>query len=207
MPQSSLGYTDGAGRLLDSYQRSISSNTVEEQVVVVAPPYVPTYVVPVTTEISTATANSHLIQVMGSAANRLELVRLQVFQSTGATSSTLALLSLLRLTTAGTGGTAFTPNPINPVDAATTATAMTLPSAKGSEGVALWSGSMLMLTAAAVVTAGVDPCILDINWEQLRAKSPEIAAGLANGAALKLLTAVAVGKVLITLTFAERFWS
>ncbi len=204
MPDSTIQINEGSGPFLAHWQRTKTSNTVNEAAVVLSEPYLACYGVAVTTAASTAVANSHLLQIMAGNLNRVILRRLIVTQLANASASTAMVLQLLRLTTAGTGGTSFTPRALDPVDTATAATSQTLPSAKGTEGNILWTGVGNMLATAATAAGAA---VIDLRWDDPRSKPPVIAAGSSNGLALKNITAVASGTVHIYAEFVEAYWS
>jgi len=203
MPDSTVAISEGAGTLLDHYQRTITSNTVHQARVAIALPYLATYTVSVTTAVSTGTANSHLLQIFAGALNRVILRKLQVSQIVNAGAETRCVFQLLRTTTAGTGGTAYTPAALDPVDTATAATAMTLPSSKGTESSILWTQARTIPDTA--LTNTTEPLLIDLNWTDPTSKGPVIAAGA--GIALKNITAVATATVHIYAEFAEAYYS
>jgi hypothetical protein len=82
---------------------------------------------------------------------------------------------------------------------------MTLPSSKGTEGGLIWiEGGNLLATAA---SAGEDQVLVIPRYDILRGKPIRIAAGTSNGIALKNVTAIASGTVLITAVISEMTWS
>ena len=202
MPDSTVQINEGTGVFLSHWQRTKTSNTVNEAAVVLSEPYLASYSVSVTTAAATATANSHLLQIMAGALNRVVLRRLVVYQMVAAGAATAVNLQLLRLTTAGSGGTSFTPRALDPIDTATAATAQTLPSSKGTEGNILWTGVMNV-----AASAGVQQPILDLRWDDPRTRPPVIAAGTSNGLALKNITSLATATVHIYAEFVEAYWS
>ena len=196
--------TEGSGKYLGYTVRSMASNTVYQQHVLVSEPYLPTYTVSVTTAVAVG-ANDHLLQIIAGPLNRVLMRRLLVTQLAGASASTKAVMQLLRLTTAGTGGTAYTPRATDPTSDTTGATARAGVSAsKGTEGNILWTGTGTYLATAA--TAGATP-ILDLVWDDPRSQPPTIAAGTSNGLALKAITAITTGTIHIYAEFSEAFWS
>ena len=205
MPDASyVQVNEGSDRKVAFVQRSISSNTVEQTEVALTLPYIPTYVVTTETPVSLATANSHVLQIMGSTLNRDLLRSVEVTQVGAALNDTRIQFELVRLDDAGTGGTALTPNPTDPVDAATTAAGMTLPSSKGTENESMgfWAGS--------VVTdpenlPGFD-LVLDLEFEG-HGKPPTLAGGGSTGFALKNVTSEPSATVHVRATFEEVFWS
>lgn len=205
MPDSTIQINEGTGAYLDHYQRTITSNTVNQARVVLSEPYAASYTVSVTTAVSTAVANTHLLQIMAGSLNRVVLRRLQVSQIVNAGAETRCVFQLLRLTSAGTGGTSYTPAAVDPVDTATAATAMTAPSAKGTEGTVLWTQARTIPDTA--LTNTTEPLLIDLDWRDPRTKGPVIAAGTSNGLALKNITAVATATVHIWAEFVELYWS
>ena len=65
MGESYVNVTEGSGKKLHSWQRTIGANNVEGQVVLAGVPHFASYVSAV--QSSTATANSHLVQIMAGA--------------------------------------------------------------------------------------------------------------------------------------------
>lgn len=201
MPQSYVPFLDSASatRKFHSNQRSNGADTVEQYIQQIAEPYLATYRVNVTTAIVTSTANSHLLQIMAGASLRVCVKRIIVSQLVNGTTQANQW-EVRRLSTAGTGGTAYTPAPTDPADAASGLTAMTLPTVKGTEGVALDVRGIL--THATVATVGLNP-IADLDYTMERTKGLWIAAGAANGLALKNVTASATTTVLVTVIAIE----
>jgi hypothetical protein len=193
MPASLIAVTEGSGKNLESWQWVVGSNTVERQIIAQGEQHLASYVANfqgTATTASTATAASHIFQVMAGASLKVRIRRIEVYQSAMATAATVASVGLIRLTTAGTGGGAQSVLPLDASDAAAGATMMTLPTVKGSVGAFVWLGSMyLMQTVAA--SAQLNEPILVLDFDRPRSKPLIIAAGAANGIALHLVTAVA----------------
>lgn len=187
MADTYLEVSSGSGTKLahESYTDS-NADTVLDQKARIGLPYLPTYTLSVSTAISMATANEHLLQIMAGAANRLTLLYLCVTQVAIATAAAVKEFALFRLTTAGTGGTAVTPRAANPATGAVDGSAMTLPTAKGTEGNQLWTGTGLVFFT--VPTTGQLWPLVCLDWRgALRSQAPEIAAGTSNGLALKII--------------------
>lgn len=195
-----VSITPGTGQYLDAWQRSIGSNTIYQDRVVVGEPVVATYTASTVTAISAATAAAHLVQVMAGASLRVPIRRIQLWQVANAGAAAVAQIAIYRLTSAGTGGTAITPSPLDPADGASGATMMTLPTAKGTEGALLWSGTVTFTNAAQ--GAGFGP-VLDISFVDDAVKDITIAAGTSNGIALKHITGVASVTVIPVVWFGE----
>lgn len=205
MAEGFINLTEGSGKKAHTFQRVIGANTVEDEYVLVGEQSLASYnIVTAAAGISTATANSHLLQIMAGASLHVLVRRIRVFQLAVVTTAAIDALEIVRLTTAGTGGTAITPAPRDPADAASGATAMTLPTVKGTEGTfvdratAQWTQ-----TIATQAGAGLNTLVSEFSWEDLRLKGLRIAAGTANGIALKNPTARAGGTVIVVAYITE----
>lgn len=202
MPESIVQVTEGSGKKLHTFQKTIGANVVEDEVVVLGEAYLADYFVDAAAAISAATANSHLMQIMAGATLNVYIRRIQIWQLGLAATAAIADMGVFRLTTAGTGGTAITPARLDLTDAASGATAMTLPTVKGTEAVApSWHGSAGFVQT--VPTSGVNPLLLDLDFSRLRQKSLRIAAGTANGIAVKNITAIAAATVFVHIELME----
>lgn len=186
---------------------SENSQTVQDEKVILGEQYLATYIANlVVTPASTATVDSHLIQIMAGASLRVRIRRIDMYQGAMATAVTNAGMTLVRLTTAGTGGTLFTPAPLDPADVAAGATVRSLPSSKGTEGTVIWSGfAYFMQTLAA--SSPLNQPTLTLDFDRPRSKPLIISAGVTNGIALKLLNATAGATVLIDVLFDEIAWA
>ena len=201
MAESSINVTEGSGKRLHTFDRSVGGNTVHDEVVVLGEPYLATYTVPTSAAVSIATVDSHLLQIMAGASKPVYLRRIRVYIASGADS--LINLQLRRLSTAGTGGTAITPAPLDTGDSAAGATAQTLPTAKGTESTTLWAGSSFEPGATAANLGGQSSLMLDLDFRSEFGKLVKIPAGAANGLALKNTSAAASGQVWITAEIIE----
>jgi hypothetical protein len=202
MAEGIIQYTPGSGAKIHSFDRTIGANTVQEEVIVFGEQYLADYTVATITPVSTATANSHILQIMAGASNRLRIRRIEVYQMGLATTAAKCQWALYKLTTAGTGGGAITPQLTDPADAAAGATAMTLPTAKGTEGALLWSGASAMTQTVGATPNQLDPLFV-IDFDALRRKPAHVASGTSNGVALKNITAIAAATVIVTAFFDE----
>lgn len=202
MGASLVAVTEGSGKNLETFQRVIGANTVEEDVVLNGEPYLATYDVVSGFGISAATAASHLIQVMAGSSLNVYIRRIKITQVAMATTAAMADLLLLRLTSAGTGGTVLTTVARDSTDAASGATAMTLPTGKGSEGAGFRESVYFAQTIPVSGSPGFGT-IVDWDFDKLRLKPPRIAAGTANGYCVKLNTAIAAATVVVFVTFSE----
>jgi hypothetical protein len=202
MAEGIIQYTPGSGAKIHSFDRTIGANTVQGEVVILGEQYLAEYTTSTITPVSTATANSHVLQLMAGSSNRVRVRRIEVAQMGLATTAAFCQWAVYRLTTAGTGGTSITPQLLDPSDAAVSATSMTLPSAKGTEGALLWSGATPMTQTISATPAATNP-ILTLDFDDTRRKPIHIAAGTSNGIALKNITAIAAATVVVTIWFSE----
>lgn len=196
MAESIVQVTEGTGKKLHTNSRVIGANTVEDEVVLLGENYLSTYVANGTSvaSVSLATANSHVVQIMAGATFKVRIRRIEVYQIAVATAAAIVPFGLFRLTTAGTGGTVNGVTVLDPSDGAAGATCMTLPAVKGTEGATLWSGSAYVMQTVAA-SAQLNEPILVIDFDRPRSKPVIIAAGVANGVALKVQAAVAAATV------------
>lgn len=193
---------DGSGKKSHSFDRTIGGNVVHDSVAVAGEQYLASYVVGHEALASTATLDSHLLQLMAGAALNLRVRRIEIYMGALATAATLMNVAVVRLTTAGTGGTAQTARALDPSDAAAGASAMSLPTAKGTEGVRLaWSNPYMLQTVAASSQL-VQP-IACWDFDRIHGKPLIVPAGTSNGIAVKNLSAVAGASVLVAVYFDE----
>lgn len=204
MPESIVQVTEGSGKKLHTFQRTIGANTVEDEVTIQGEQHLATYNL-WATGISWATINSHIVQLMAGAALNVYVRSIRLFQTGLATAAALATWELRRLTTAGTGGGALSVPALDSVDAAAGAAGMSLPAVKGTEGVVLYTGSVALIqTMGASAPAAPWPLLVEVDFEKLRGKALRIPAGVANGIALKNFGAgVAAATVAVNVVFAE----
>ena len=196
MAESIVQVTEGSGKKLHTFQRTIGANSVEDEVVLLGENYLASYIVAPAAFVSTATANSHLLQIMAGASNRVRIRRIEIWQTGLATTVALMDTRIYRLTTAGTGGTAHTPNVLDPADGAAGFTAMTLPTVKGTEGV-LFALSRPYMMQTLGASAQLNQPVLVWDFDRPRSKPLTIAAGTTNGIAIKNIDAVAAATVFI----------
>jgi len=191
--------TEGSGkRLATGATYTENSQTVRDEKSILGENYLASYTITTsgTSGVSIATANSHPLQIMAGASLKVRVRRIEVHQATVATTVALPVFSLFRLTTAGSGGTAVTPNPLNPADSASGATAMKLPSSKGTEAAEITTAVPYFMQTLAASNQLIQPIIV-WDFDRPRSQPLIIAAGTSNGIAVKNVTAVAAGQVVI----------
>ena len=201
MAETFVNVTEGSGKKLHAYDRTIGANTVLDEIVAEGEQYLASYTV-CTASTSVATAAAHIVQVMAGASLKVRIRRIEIYQAVAATTVNFTAIEVRRLTTAGTGGTAITPSPVDPADAASGATAMTLPTVKGTEGVLLWEGNRWWGQTLAASTPWPEPALV-FDFDGPRMKPLVIAAGTANGICVKNITAVAAASCLVNVYLTE----
>lgn len=205
MAESIVQINEGTGKKLHTFNRTIGANSVEDEVVILGDQYLASYTIGIPADISTATALSHLVQIMAGASLRVQIRRIEVHQAALATTAAIAAIDVVRLTSAGTGGTVVTPPQLDPADAASGATCMTLPTAKGTEGATIARGSLYFMQTAGASSLLPPPLIFD--FDRPHTKPLTIAAGATNGIALKQTTAIAAASVRVIVLFNETNFS
>jgi hypothetical protein len=202
MAESFVNVTEGSGKKLHTFARTIGANAVEDEVVVLGEQYLATYLVAPAAFITTATANSHLLQIMAGASLRVRIRRIELHQVGLATTAALMDTRIYRLTSAGTGGTTHGLGLLDPADAAAGASAMTLPTAKGTESsLFALAAPYLMQTLAA--SAPLWNPVLAWDFDRPRSKPLTIPAGVTNGIAIKNITAVAGASLFVNVWLDE----
>lgn len=197
---SSLQVNPGSGLRLATDSYTESAVTVHNQRLGIGDAINPTY--SIVAAMSTATAASHLIQIMAGASLRVRIHLIEYYLDTLATTAALGTVSLFRLTTAGTGGAALATTALDPADAASGATARQLPTTKGTEGQQLWTGNVRYIQTASASDGLVQP-VLVWDFDRLRGKPVIIAAGTSNGVAIKQETAIAGAVARISVLLSE----
>jgi hypothetical protein len=199
--QSSVNVTEGSGKRLDTWDRTISAVLVQDQFMLPGEYPYASYTV-VAEAVSVATANDHVLQIMAGSTNYVRIRQIKIEQSANATGAGAKSLQILRLTTAGTGGTAITPSKLDLGDAAAGATSQTLPTVKGTESTLVMSTIMVFRQAISATAGGqLDD---DFTWVQKPNQKPLIIpAGTSNGIAIKIINATAGASVTVNVEFVE----
>jgi hypothetical protein len=180
-----------------TWNRTIGVNSIEDEFVLPGEYPYATYSV-LSAAVATATANSHMLQIMAGGTLPVRLRRITISQGTPPAAIAGVEFVVVRLTTAGTGGTVITPRPYDTVDAASGATAMTLPTVKGTETFLLRQAATFFLPTT---LTPLNPIWV---WEQAPNTKPIIIpAGTANGIAIKNVTALATATAYIQVEVVE----
>jgi hypothetical protein len=205
MAESLVQVTEGSGKKLHTFQRTIGANNVEDEVMLLGENYLASYLANFNNgggPVSTATLNSHIVQIMAGASLKVRIRRIEVYQIALATTAALASFGIVRLTTAGTGGTVQAVSALDGSDAAAGATYMSLPTVKGTESNFIhFAGVYFMQTAGA--SAQLNQPIYVADFDRPRSKPLIIGAGTTNGIALKLMSAVAAASVWVNVWIDE----
>ena len=204
MAESFVNMTEGSGKKAHTFQRVIGANTVEDEVVILGEHYLAEYVA-TPAAVSTATAASHLAQLMAGSSLNVYIRSIEIYQLAAVTTAAIDEIDLFRLTTAGTGGTVVTPLPLDTTDAASGATCMTLPTVKGTEAAnPIYRISAQFTQTIATQSGGKQGSLLAFwDFDTLHGKALRIAAGTANGVCIKNITARAAGTVFTVWRFTE----
>lgn len=185
MAETIVQVNSGSGPKLHGWDKVIGANTTIDQFVLPGEfPYA-AYTV-ILENVSAATGNDHLLQIMAGSSLNVRIRSISIEQSSNAGAVNLLTTQIMRLTTAGTGGTVLTPAKHDSGDAAAGATAMTIPTVKGAE-------STVIKRATCTARAAFQSTAEDSwQWVQQPGVKPLIIpAGTSNGIAIKTLTAIA----------------
>lgn len=185
--ESIVQVTEGAGKKLHTYQRTIGANAVEDEVVIQGEHYLATYVCGTVNQ-SAANAGDDILQVMAGASLNVRIRRIRILQSGVITTAGPCLFSVIRVTTAGTLGTGTTPAKLDNNDAASGATSMVaVPNAShGTAGTTLFTRVLFPVQTAA--TAGSPEIFTE--WVAGDDRKPIIIpAGITNGIVIRNVAA------------------
>lgn len=201
MPEGFFNATEGSGKKLHTWQRTIGANDVHDEYVLMGEQPLATYAANSPT-VSIATANDHPMQLMASASVNLYVRRIMVYLAGLATTAVNAEFRIFRLTTAGTGGTSTASVAFDTTAGAAGGAAMTLPTAKGTEGSRMWIGDA-QLTQTVSATPGKDALLFDLLFDGEHLPALRVPAGASNGIAFKNVTAVAGASIAVNVWWSE----
>lgn len=194
--------TSGTGpKLATGPTYTENANTVQDEKVMLGEQYLASYMVQLGGH-STATANSHIFQLMAGASKIVRVRRIELWLFTVATAVALWQVDLVRLSTAGTGGTNIQTNPSDPSDGASGALLMALPTVKGTETLLMGRANPYLIQTLSVSLSSWGPLVV-FDFDKPRTKPLMIAAGTTNGIAVKGVTAVAGASITGTVWFDE----
>lgn len=199
MAEALVQVTEGSGKKLHGWDRSISSNTVIDEFVLPGEfPYA-SYTARIQ-NINTTTANDHILAIWAGSSLNVRIRKIWIRQHNLAGAATMSFCELWRTSSVTpSGGTAVTIGKVDSADATAGASAMTLPTTKGTETgtVPIYQWNWELLAAAPRA-----PFLVD--WEQHPGMKPIIIpAGTTNGIAFKIITGVASASVYGWVEFVE----
>lgn len=197
MAESIVQVTEGVGKKLHTWDRTIGANTVQDEVVVQGESYLPTYFAQFTT-VASATSADHIAQIMAGASLNVRIKRIDIEQVGLAGAVGSAAWDIIRITSAGTGGTAVTPQKADNGDAASGATAIQLPGVKGTE-----AAVALFRKRTAMVAAQPTGTFTNLYLASTDRKPLVIPAGTTNGIVIKAVVGVATVTWDVTIEFTE----
>lgn len=202
MAESFVQVTEGSGKKLHTFQRAVGANTVEDSIVLPGLPYLPTYSASVTSAVSLATADTHILQVMAGSTLNVYVTRIRIYLASLAGTLSGGAVDIKRLSTAGTGGTALNVLAHDTADVAAGATAQTAPTVKGTVG-SIMRRLICVYPSAWPTSGGETALIADLKFGDDVAKAIRIPAGTANGLAIVQATAIANASVYVNVEFVE----
>lgn len=199
--ESIVQVTEGSGKKLHTYQRTIGANAVEDELVIPGEHYLASYIASYGA-ISAANAGDDVAQLMAGASLNVRVRRIRVEAVTLIAAAGLCLFQVYRLTSAGTGGAAVTPSKFDNNDGAAGATAAGgIPTAtKGTKGALMLYRAIQPTQTAATAGAG------ESFWEWTAnpgMKPLIIPAGATNGIGISNVAAHAGLQVAIEIEFTE----
>src|SRR3990172_1129947 len=100
MAESYVQVSEGTGKKLWTETTVVGADTKHAEIVKLGEPYLPSYTVTTAnvTNVSVASANSHLFQIMAGSTLMLRIRRILIVQAALATTATIGAISIARLT-------------------------------------------------------------------------------------------------------------
>lgn len=194
--ESFIQVTEGSGKKLHTFQRSIGGQFLEDEVVILGEPYLPTYSA-VAAGADASAAGNQLLVLNAGASTKLRIRAIELGLR-AATAAGIVELVVRRATSAPSGGTVVTPGPFDPADPAAAATAMQSPTTLAT--------TSTVLLRPTLYTAATAPQAIGGRWRWEagdRHKPIIVPAGTANGIMVAVVTGVAGGSVNVWIEFDE----
>jgi hypothetical protein len=198
MAEGIVQISEGSGKKLHTFERTVGANSVHDSVMVPGEPYRATYQV-LASQVSTATAGGRLLSVWAGASSPVRIWYVSIYQTALATAANRMRIVMQRHAVAGTDGTLLTNYRHDRSDPAPGFTARTLPTTAVSSDVFL---------PASITMYQAHPIGAGASWEWSadkggRLKPIVIPAGTTNGVAFINSVAVAGGSVEVTMILDE----
>lgn len=202
MPESYAQITEGAGKKLRTFQRTVGVNDVHSSAIVHDEPYLASFVAHTggAAGISTATINSALVELMAGASLNVYLRRIRIYQFQVATTAAIVGFDLVRVSTAGTGGTALVELARDMGDTPS-ASGKTLPT-PGTLTNTIDTRIAYMLQTIPTAT-DFNPLRADFDYRDMRSKALIIPAGTSNGLIIRNRQAIAAATISIVVEWDE----
>ena len=196
MTASNIQITQGSGTRLATNSYSEGGQTVHDEKFIPGEYPYPTYTA-MSLNVSLATADSHLLQLMAGSSLKVRVRRIHIHQRALGGSAVVGAFDVYRVSSAGTGGSSpGAPGSFESSDSASGATQMTLPSSKGTEG------AHLMRLTLTIIQSGTQTG--SEAWEQHPGEKPIIIpAGTSNGIVIKNVANVATATADVIIEFVE----
>lgn len=180
MAEGFVNVTEGSGKKLHTWNRTIGGNDVHDEFTLPGEHVYASYTA-CFHNISAATNNSHILAIWCGSSLNIRIRRIWMRQHNVASAAGGTPVEIWRTSSVTpSGGTAVTLGKMDNADATANGSAMTLPTTKGTE-----SGVPLLIFPVEALAAR--PFSYDmVNWEQRPSMKPIlIAAGTTNGFAIK----------------------
>jgi hypothetical protein len=198
MAESFVNVTEGSGKKLHTWQRTIGANNVEDEIVIPGEPYLATYSAVFATAVTlNNAANTQLVQLMAGASLKVYVRRITFYQVGFPAAATNFIYDMYRVNTAPTGGTSVTPTPYDTGDSACGATSAYLPTGAGGLTNRVNVG-VIGLTAAAPSNNKIE-----FLYPTSGPKSLIIPAGTGNGIVIRNVTGANTGTIVGEIIFQE----
>lgn len=198
MAEGIVQVTEGSGKKLHTWDRTIGANTVHDEFTLPGEYPYASYTARFA-NISVGTANDHVLALWCGSSLHQRIRRIWFRQHAAAGAANACVIEVWHtISVTPSGGTAVTLGKMESADATANGSAMTLPSTKGTE---TGTSPLLVFTWDALATR---PFADPIVWQQHPGMKPIITpAGTTNGLALKVQTAVASATISGFVEFVE----
>src|SRR5262245_20541304 len=132
MAEAFVNVTEGSGKKLHAWDRTIGANTVLDELVIQGEHYLASYTATFH-NISTATSADHILAIWAGGSLNVRIRHIYLKQWNLAGAATIGQFTLQRTNTTPSGGTAVTLAKFDTADGPAGCSAATLPSTKGNE--------------------------------------------------------------------------
>lgn len=202
MAEGFVQVTEGAGKKLRTFERTVGANNVHSTAIVHDEAHLASFMATTagTTGISTATVNSAVIELMAGASLNVYLRRIRIYQFQVATTAAIMGYDLVRCSTAGTAGTALT-SLARDLGDTPSATVKTLPTPGTLTSTIDTRIAYMLQTIPTAVY--FNPLQADFDYRDTRSKALIIPAGTSNGIIVRNRQAIAGATISIVIEWDE----